>query len=684
MSNWQSWLVILPVLRLAAIAILLLILADATVIWSSSKPPIVTLIYDQSPSMTLKDIAGNANKQRIDWASENIARVLSGKSFDVRSVTLNAESNIDINKEPTDALIVVTDGYPSPNTDRLSRIIQSTTIPSFCALVPQQKLTADISIDRVDSPSTFSSGEPAFFMVTVRGLNAQGSETLLTINDAAGVLASRRVKFTTNEQTQTVALPVTESVGGLATFQVKASLLSDEVNTANNEYSVSALIDEKITRILLLESQPSWEAKFFRRAFDTNTTVHVDYFVQVSRAATVAQPADNSSIAELHQILGNRERLFSYDAIVIGATDGTFLTANESRNIRDFVDLRGGGLVVLGSNNYSGSIVTPSSPLAALLPAIVDAKTLIGERTISTAVGPPAARTGSNLLSLTAEGERSPALSLLRDNDSSIPAIEKTNLSDSFIRISKVNATAHVLAELHSPSKQIFPAIISGDFGEGRVVLLTPNDLYRVSFASDSGEAFAAKFWQGLAYYSAARGRPPIFAQTVLENGPTVDIELVVRDSQYRATGVERISATLTAASDRGSAIPVFFRSESGVPGRFTASIEKLSTGPATLAINGTAAGHLFKYEMLLNGKDQARPYRLIPDTKEKLALILRTDNMVDLNNPEALVSKLTAVLPTGKSSESRYRLIDHYLWLFLVPALLSTEFFLRRKSGIE
>ena len=681
-ANWRSWLVVLPVLRLAAIGILLLVLVDATVVWSSAKPPVVTVIYDQSPSMLLKDITGN--RQRLEWSSEAITRALSGKSFDVNSVTLNGEPDVEIDKTQSDAVVFVTDGYPSPNIDSLPRVIQSTNKPVYGALVPQQKLGADIGIDRVDAPSTFSAGVPAFFTVAVHALNAQGSETLLTVNDAAGVLGSRRVKFATNAEVQTVTLPVTESVSGLSTFQVKASSLDHEVNTANNEYSVAALVEEKITRILLFESQPSWEAKFFRRAFDNNTTVHVDYFVQVSRAATVAQPTDPSSITELHQILADRTRLFSYDAIVVGATDAAFLNATESRNVRDFVDLRGGGLMVLGSNNYSGSIVAPSSPLATMLPATIDAKTLAGERTISTGVAPPMSRTGNNLLALTQEGERSSALSLLQSSDAATSGVAKTNFGDSFIRTSSVRATAHVLAELHGSSKQVYPAIIAGDYGEGRVILLMPNDLYRISFATGSDESLPAKLWQGLAYYSAAKAKPPIYSQVISENGQSTDIEMIVRDAEYKQTGVEQISATLTAAGDRAKAIPIFLRSDNNTPGRFTAIIENQTSGPAAFAVNGSVAKHSFKYEMLLNAKDSARPFRLISETREKLSLIFRPDNMIDLNDATALAKKLESVLPKGKSSESRYRLIDHYLPLFLVLLVLSVEFFLRRKSGIE
>ena len=243
--------------------------------------------------MQLADVIGG-HKTRAEWSSDVLSRALERQSLRVNEVNASPYFIAEAS-EQSDSIVVVTDGYPSSTfRSNLDSLMLSKNYLVFCGLIPKQKLSPDISVDYVEIPSTLSVGIPALFTVTVRGLNIQGKETLLTVSDSAGVLASRRVNFSSIDQTQSMTLSVTEPVSGLARFIVKATPVDQEVNVANNEYRVSALVEDHVTKVLLFESQPSWDAKFLRRSLDNNATVKVDYFAQVSRAATVSQPTEGA------------------------------------------------------------------------------------------------------------------------------------------------------------------------------------------------------------------------------------------------------------------------------------------------------------------------------------------------------------------------------------------------------
>ena len=389
----------------------------------------------------------------------------------------------------------------------------------------------------------------------------------------------------------------------------------------------------------------------------------------------------------MRQILADRAKLFSYDAVIVGATDSSFLSANESRNLKDFAEIRGGGIIILGSNNFPGSIVASSSPLAAILPATIDAKALIGERASTAGTQPPLSSEARNLLIVTDAGKQSSAFGLFDDQAEKNSGFKKTGFSDSFIHVSSIAGASQVLATLTSPSKKSSPAIVASDFGAGRVLLLTPPDLYRLSFAIGSDDSFSSRFWQSLIYYSGVRGKPPIYCQTIFHTKDSTGVELIVRDSEYRAVGLNTVNAELAQMRDDGedkTKTPVFFKPDVTSSGRFTALIDNSFDGSAMLEISGMVAKTPFNSDLLISGRDDALSFRLIPEAREQLSLRFGSNNIFDLSESDAFAKKLAAQLPSSKIVAHQFRLIDHWSIYLLIPLLLSAEFYLRRRAGIE
>ena len=51
--------------------------------------------------------------------------------------------------------------------------------------------------------------------------------------------------------------------------------------------SLTLYTEERRMRVLFFEGEPTWEAKFIRRALEQSGLFELDYFAQVSRAATL-------------------------------------------------------------------------------------------------------------------------------------------------------------------------------------------------------------------------------------------------------------------------------------------------------------------------------------------------------------------------------------------------------------
>src|SRR5207344_2824989 len=67
-----------------------------------------------------------------------------------------------------------------------------------------------------------------------------------------------------------------------------------------------------------------------------------------------------------------REELFAYRGVVVGSVEASAFTAEQQRMLEDFVDVRGGGLLVLGGGNSFNEGGWGGTPLSDALPITMD------------------------------------------------------------------------------------------------------------------------------------------------------------------------------------------------------------------------------------------------------------------------------------------------------------------------
>ena len=67
-----------------------------------------------------------------------------------------------------------------------------------------------------------------------------------------------------------------------------------------------------------------------------------------------------------------REELFQYRALILGSVEAAFFTHDQLRMIADFVDQRGGGLLVLGGRHALAEGGYAGTPVADVLPVVLD------------------------------------------------------------------------------------------------------------------------------------------------------------------------------------------------------------------------------------------------------------------------------------------------------------------------
>ena len=100
-------------------------------------------------------------------------------------------------------------------------------------------------------------------------------------------------------------------------------------------------------RILYIEGEPRWEYKFIRQAEEDDRMVQIVSIVRTSENKFYRQ-----GIAEAEELAdgfpSRAEDLFVYQGLIIGSVDAGYFTPGQQQLIHEFVDRRGGGLLLLG------------------------------------------------------------------------------------------------------------------------------------------------------------------------------------------------------------------------------------------------------------------------------------------------------------------------------------------------
>lgn len=611
-------------------------------------------------------------------------------------------------------------------------------------------------------------GVPVAVRCVVHGRGMSGRESLVTItDDTEAIRASTKVRWTTSDEWQTVVLRVTPKVSGWTNFAAHVEAAGGGNNgedTATLVRSFALYAEEHRVRVLFFEGEPTWEAKFIRRALTESGLFDTDYFAQVSRAAAVGiakdrknkKAADSEDAAQtksggvgeeqraaedvggvpskdgaekdapeakLHEALSSAARLNAYDCVIVGATPNVLLSVAETARLRDWVERRGGGLVVLGGNSFAGSIAAPNGKLYSLLPAGIDSRSLASELQ-QRALGVPLEADemrGGVALTPTETGAGG-ALAGYRDAREAAEtaravhgnaAANRVLLSGEGFRLSALRAGAFALATsgtagADGTSDTGAPLIAAMRNGAGRTLLFAPADSWRIrtsaaassTMQNETGDAFAA-LWQGLLLWSAMGARAPVEMALSVDSpsaGSEVAAELRVRDVSFNALKIEKMNAHLQRISEgveenksgeENSAdttneimetIQVAFAPDSEDASLWRAHFKAPARGRFVLEADYTAAGgkkgnasKLFITVATPNLEAGAASDALNRAARETSGEVFNRTQM------RSLAAKLVALPRHDKKAQRVWELRTWWPLAIIVSLLLATEWFLRR-----
>ena len=710
MRGWRVWLIWSLQTLLAAILLVLLWQPAITIAELKPQQNIIAVLVDDSRSMAITEDGITRQAQAVSALQNGVLASLN-RGFQTRLYRVDdAPARIDSLKDlkptgpstrigdslkqlseetsdlPIGAVVLLSDG--DDNTGGISadaiNSLRSRHIPVHTVGFGREHAAHDVELDdAVVAPRALADSRLAA-KITFHQRGYAGAKINLTVRDVSGgqpkVLAARTIALGPDGNLQTETLMFDIGGAGARTLEIAAVPLPGEENTANNTLTRVVNVGSDARRILYIEGEPRWEFKFIRQAEEDDRMVHIVSMVRTSENKIYRQGiADPKELAA--GFPSRAEDLFGYQGLIIGSVEAGYFTPGQQELIREFVDRRGGGLLLLAGQFSLADGGWNASNLTDLFPTTLPTQSGTFHREADP-------RNGSThtFAELAPAGVDSVITRLVDDPAANAAKWKKLPYLMDYEDPGAPKPGAAVLASMITPEGRKLPLLITENFGRGRSAIMATGGSWRWQMSSPLGDTAHDLFWQQLLRWlvsdTPGHVAASVPAQMLLDNG-TIMISADVRDQQYNPAPDAKVEAHILGPSGVGALVEMSPVPDS--PGQFQAAWSAPKTGAylteVTAQRNGTELGRDVLTFQRMDGIAENFHTEQNRELLERLAT--QTGGQYW---KAAELGKLAGAIPFSEAGVTMRETKD--LWdlplVFLVLLLLRfSEWWLRRKWGI-
>jgi uncharacterized membrane protein len=708
--GWRAW--VIWVLQAMLVAVLLVLLWQPAITVAELKPQqnIIAVLVDDSRSMAISE-GGVTRQAQAVKALENGVLASLNRSFQTRLYRVDAvaaridrltdleprapstrigDSLKQLSEETSDlpigAIVLLSDGADNSggiDPEAISAL-RARHIPVHTVGFGLERAEHDVELDdAVVAPRALADSRLAA-RITLHQRGYAGAGVSLTVRDVstnqAKVLASRTIRLGSDGNLQTETLLFNIGSAGARTLQIAAAPLPGEQNLANNILTRVVNVGSSPRRILYVEGEPRWEYKFIRQAEEDDRMVQIVSMDRTSQNKIYRQGiADPKELAD--GFPSRPDELFVYQGLIIGSVEAGYFTPGQQELIREFVDRRGGGLLLLGGQFALADGGWKASSLTDLLPTTLPTEAGTFHREADPKNG--ITHTTAELAPAGADS----IITRLVDDPAANAARWKTlpYLMD-YQDPGTPKPGAAVLANMITPEGRTLPLLTTESFGRGRTAIMATGGSWRWQMSSALGDTAHDLFWQQLLRWlvsdTPGHVTASVPAQMLLDNG-TVMLSAEVRDPQYNPAPDARVEAHILGPSGVSALLEMTPVADN--PGRFEGTWSAPRAGAYLTEVTAERAGQELGRDVLsfqrMDGVAESFHTEQNRDLLERLA----TQTGGQYWKPSDL-GKLANRIPfseAGVTMRETKDLWDLPLVLLVLLLLRFSEWWLRRKWGI-
>jgi uncharacterized membrane protein len=608
MRGWRTWVIWGLQTLLAALILVLLWQPAITVAELKPQQNIIAVLVDDSRSMAISEDGSTRQAQAVKALQNGVLASLN-RSFQTRLYRVDSvPARIDNLKDlapnapstrigdslkqlseetsdlPIGAVVLLSDGDDNSggiSADVISAL-RARHIPVHTVGFGRERAEHDVELDDVVVAPRALADSRLAAKITFHQRGYAGAKITLTVraitgNDGAGqgkLLASRAITLGPDGNLQSETLMFDIGGAGAKALQIAAAPLPGEQNTANNTLTRLVNVGSEPRRVLYIENEPRWEYKFIRQAEEDDRMVQIASMVRTSENKIYRQ-----GISDPKELAGGfptrPEDMFAYQGVIIGSVEAGYFTSGQQELIREFVDRRGGGLLLLGGQFSLADGNWNTSNLTDLLPTTLPTQAGTFHREAD-----PRNGTTHTTVELAPAGVDSVITRLVDDRAANAEKWKKLPYLMDYEDPGTLKPGAAVLANMITPEGRKLPLLITENFGRGRTAIMATGGSWRWQMSSPLGDTAHDLFWQQLLRWlvsdTPGRVAASVPAQMLFDSG-AVTITADVRDQNYNPAPDAKVEAHILGPSGVSALVEMAPVPDS--PGQFQAAWSAPKTG---------------------------------------------------------------------------------------------------------
>lgn len=688
-------------LRVAGVAMLALPLLNpgSWVVPPAKSDAEWAVLLDHSASMSTADTDASSRlatarslAESVTQLAESRGHALSLHTFDGPGIRSSPDTT-PVSDTPTDipgavaalltrysagspsleGILVLSDGRQVAATPLDTALLpaRSTETPVFALAVGGPVVEPDLKIRPGRRQYTLFKGQELRVNAIISAANAPNRSTEVQLVDPSGSVREKRSLRLANDGETEVPFSLKDLPVGYHEFWVEAGAMENEKDPTNNRARFGVQVLDETIRVLLVEGNPYWDTKFIAQLLqrEPNHAFELVYRLSAERFFSLATDDGDGNLAMVHRAAFPAEaaELSRYDLIILGRSVEGFLGEGRAALLAEWV--KHGGALVLARGN---PVTTTVPALEPLYPMNWDTPVSAEFRWRPTTTGEEAGLFGTDL-----PGRSAPLWNKL-------PPLREAQTG------SELKPFAQVLVEgvtFQGSREARFPLVVSRRFGEGRVVSVNGNDLWRWDFFPGVPEAsdLYRDFWlQLLNWIVSYSDFLPGHNFALRVSHQTSEVGKPVRVRVLRRPGTAPSAAPHLVVSRDGHPVSTFEPLVNPAnPDQWDAVFPLEEPGLHTIQLqSGEDSGPLHATLLVRAPPGEMSELSADPEYLRALAeptggRLLTPDTLAALFDRPAPLPQTTDGVAEWKSSW------DTWMWLLPMLGFFAAEWVLRRRNGL-
>lgn len=493
----------------------------------------------------------------------------------------------------------------------------------------------------------------------------------LVLKEGDRILISKIIEIREDKKYYKVDLQFTPREIGKRIYTLNLPRFSEESILSNNQKEFEIDVARDRVRILHLNGRPSWDSRYLREVLANNPRVDLlSFFILRNLGDDVAAPTSELSLIPFPSNLLFDDYLSSFDLIIFqNFKYEPFINKKYLTNIRKYVEKGGAFLMIGGELSFQGGSYS-RTPIEDILPvSFKETDTRFIDQEFHSKIN----EAFSNHPILRLEKD----LELTREVWDTLPSLHGANLG------LVADKDAYVLAELENASYPSVPALVVGEFGEGRTALLATDSVWSWNFRKEGGSRYFHRFWNNIIDWLISEPQTRRLQlksdKDRYQEEQKVLIKFKLLEKNYQPAS--NVTGRLTISSRAGEIISKDLKTDEQGEQTFSFLPKQAGFYRASIVIEGLREEIMFS--VLKDNAEFEKP--LVNDfLLKKIARVSGGQYFVLDGANDLSVLQFDNSEVKIKSRSRSFALWDNWWAYSLVVGLLFIDWWLRRKAGLS